>query len=65
MAESAELEDSTTQVLSRDERRRVLSATRLKFTLTVFVVALGIAIIALNGGRVSAACVVVSSARRF
>ncbi|HKU44409.1 MAG TPA: response regulator [Polyangiales bacterium] len=40
MAEPVEFEDSTAQVLSRDERNRVLSATRLKLTLTVFVVAI-------------------------
>src|SRR4051812_21563546 len=40
MAESVELTDPDAPVLSSVERKRVLSATRLKLTLTIFVVAI-------------------------
>ncbi len=40
MGESAVPEDQSGQLLSEAERKRVLSATRLKLTLTVFVVAI-------------------------
>src|SRR5262245_49121754 len=40
MSDPVELSDLPTQLLSDAERSRVLSATRLKLTLTVFVVAI-------------------------
>jgi signal transduction histidine kinase/CheY-like chemotaxis protein/HPt (histidine-containing phosphotransfer) domain-containing protein len=53
MAQQAEAEDSTAPLLSEEERRRVLSATRLKLTLTLFVVVILLALSAMIFAGVS------------
>jgi signal transduction histidine kinase/CheY-like chemotaxis protein len=47
MVESSDLSDAHGQLLPEHERKRVLSATRLKFTLTVFVVTILLALSAM------------------
>jgi signal transduction histidine kinase/CheY-like chemotaxis protein len=53
MVESSELGDASTPLLSKADRKRVLSATRLKLTLTVFVVTILLALSAMIFSGVS------------